>query len=63
MSPDRLWPVVKKNSGPPIRRRPGNPEAERFPDILSEIAGGPKALIRMGLHETGEDPTKERKLQ
>ncbi|MBZ9816817.1 hypothetical protein [Mesorhizobium sp. CA7] len=35
------------------------PEAERFPDILSEIAGGPKALIRLGLHETGEDRTKE----
>jgi len=33
---------TKKNSGPPIRRRPGTPEAERFPDILSEIAGGPK---------------------
>jgi hypothetical protein len=30
-------------------------------DILSEIAGGPgdRALIRMGLHETGEDPMKE----
>ncbi|WP_210215212.1 hypothetical protein, partial [Mesorhizobium sp. M2A.F.Ca.ET.029.05.1.1] len=50
-----------KNSGPPIRRRPGNPGAERFPDILSEIAGGPTALIHVGLHETGEDPTKERK--
>lgn len=52
-----------KNSGPPIRRRPGNPEAERFPDILSEIAGGPTALIHVGLHETGEDLTKELKLQ
>jgi hypothetical protein len=58
---------TKKNSGLPIRRRPGNPEAERFPDILSEIAGGPSlslkmgALIHVGLHETGEDPTKERK--
>ena len=29
-----------------------------FPDILSEIAGGP-ALITLGLHETGEDLTME----
>ncbi len=36
------------------------PEVERLPDILSEIAGGPKALIHVGLHETGEDPTTER---
>ena len=45
------------------------PEVERLPDILSEIAGGPSlglkrgALIHVGLHETGEDQTKGRKLQ
>jgi len=39
------------------------PEVERLPDILSEIAGGPKALIHVGLHETGEDPTTEQVLQ
>jgi hypothetical protein len=34
---------------------------ERFRTILSEIAGGPGlswSLIRMGLHETGENRTK-----
>jgi hypothetical protein len=36
------------------------PEAERLPDILSEIAGGPEALIELGLHETGENRTTER---
>ena len=32
------------------------------PEILSEIAGGP-ALINLGLHETGDDPTMERLLR
>jgi hypothetical protein len=44
-----------KNSGP---QGPDTGSRERLPDILSEIAGGP-ALINLGLHETGEDPTKE----
>jgi hypothetical protein len=45
------------------------PEVERLLDILSEIAGGPSlefkrgALIHVGLHETGEDPTTEPLLQ